>query len=487
MFAPTLLLPWASLMLGCGVSSEPPPVATVRVSVEAPGASPEEVRFGVSRPLEEAIREQPDVTHVITTSEEGRATLRVQFEPEVPEHHTMPHTIRVRRVVEPMREMLPAYAELPLIQPDRPTRVTGFLLADPSRAAVVETALERMSGVQDIRIHGRRDGVEVQLDSERLAQLGLSIEAVEQGISPVQEGIPDSAILLKRLTAPSPDELGQIVLGEGLTLSDVATIRVPPPERGVTTGTGDPAVWVEVIGRPPLDEERPAGLVPVDNRVDLFGRGLDAALDPLPNGVSLVARSPVEATVYFTDEAAMDAAVTLWSGVPGVLVHPTRAHRQHLFVVAPDGEPPAFLASSSLPVVPLHPPPEPELQVQIDREKAAAIGVSTAQVAARLRLAMAGREVIPGVQLTLGAGTSGGSTDPAMLQQVRIQTVEGASIPIGEVATLQLSGGSVPLTHWNGLRVVPYVVTAREPLEEADVTAAFEAAGEKAPFWLQPM
>jgi multidrug efflux pump subunit AcrB len=454
------------LALACG-PSEPPPVAEVFVSVDVPGAQPDAVWSGVGRPLEEAIRERPDVAHVVATSNEGHAMLQATFVPEYPEDWTETPVERIRSIVDPMGEMLPRGVLQPVVgeSVDR----TPWLLPSPARADEVKGLLARV-GVSDVRVDGLSDGIEIQVDPTRLAAFGLPVETVARRLRVVE---PDGLLLSSE--PPSLEALRAIGLVEGVQVRDVATLERAEPAVRVHTGSDEPAAMFWVSRPIPDETAREAGLVRLQFGVGLRGPGVDAAVNATA-GRTAVARSEQRTTVYFTDAATRDAALSTWAVQPGVVALPERAHDQVLYVVSKDGQP---VRVDGLPVVPLDPQPEPELQMTIDRDRVRALRISTEEVAAQLKAAVEGKALSPSVRMRVGD-----ADDPVQLASSPLRLRDGTAVPMGQVVTLTQAVGPGPLHHWNGLRVVPYVVTASESLEAAEVQAVFDANGVKAPFWL---
>ena len=418
------------------------------------------MRFLVARPLEEALREHPDVQHVFTRASEGRAVLHVRFRPESPDPAMPSGVARVREVVEPMGELLPEGVLLPLVQPSEPTSHPAFLLPDPQQVDAITDALERQPEIVQVRVWGRPTGTILTLDPERLATTGLSVEAVSSALAAADP---------LRLEPWSAEALGALRVRADVSVDMLGTLSDAEPDPFVTDARGRPAVLIEVVGASSAKDAGTHELVALEHRVDVTGTEVPAA-----DGQTATVRTADRVSVYFESAASQERAIAAWTTIPGLRVRPVRSHAQQLLVVAPEGVPPAL--PSELPVVPLLSAGAPELQIRIDRDRARRLGLSEVAVAQAIRSSRDGVPIRPG--LTVRVEVSESLTDLA------IPLPTGGTIPLSAVVEHVITSGSVDQMHWDGLRVVPYAVVSKDPLEKAAVARSFAAAGLTSPFWL---
>jgi multidrug efflux pump subunit AcrB len=157
----------------------------VNITVVLPGASAEDVETRVTQPLEDAIKQVPDIRFVISNSRENVCSILVRF-------RDIPERVFDKRVNDLRREIQnKAQADLPVEAKDpRVLEITtsnGFPTAQVMltgrggdevlrrTAREIRTDLERMAGVDQVFALGLQDPeLRVEFDPRRLASRGLN-------------------------------------------------------------------------------------------------------------------------------------------------------------------------------------------------------------------------------------------------------------------------------------------------------------------------
>ncbi|HEX7061414.1 MAG TPA: efflux RND transporter permease subunit [Woeseiaceae bacterium] len=252
-------------------------VTFANVFVPFPGASSAEVENVVAVPLEQVLAEIEGVEHTYSMSRPGMAVLTVQFEVGEPRTEAI---VRLYNAVYSNQDYLPPGigALPPLVKPmgidDVPIVTLTLWTQDPERGAhdlarvahSIEAEIKRVPGTRDVYTVGAPDRVvHVQLDPQRLAAYGLSLDALRQALSAGNAVTHAGAIVADNAWTPvtagtffgSAEDVAELVVGvrdgRAVYLEDVADVVAGPdqPERFVWFGTGAAA---RAIGlEPPID------------------------------------------------------------------------------------------------------------------------------------------------------------------------------------------------------------------------------------------
>lgn len=304
----------AALVLVAGIfsflkfPSQEEPSTTIRdamIFVVNPGLPAERMEQLVARPLEERLRELPELKHVVSTVRTGNVILQVTI------HESYaglpPIWQKVRAKVAEVSPQFPS-GTLPVSVNDDFGRVAvasiavtapGFSMSEMREPLKrLRDRLYELPGVQGVSFHGlQEERVYIEFDRARLAGLGLGAPAVLQqlqqqnvvlsGGQAVMSGI-NSALVASGEIA-SLDALREFVLGlpgtqgrndHAVRLGDIARIRVLPadPPEAAAVYKGEPAVVLGVSMR--------AG-----RNVQEFGQALKARMaelqQALPAGFAL--------------------------------------------------------------------------------------------------------------------------------------------------------------------------------------------------------
>jgi multidrug efflux pump subunit AcrB len=249
-------------------------VTFANIFIAFPGASAEQVESLVASPMEKVLGEISGVEHIYSMSSPGLATLGVQF--TVGEHRTEA-IVRLYNAIYSNQDWRPANAGIlpPLIKPkgidDVPILTLTLWTQDRSRgghelgqvARSIETEIQRVPGTRNVyTVGGVPSLVRVQLDAQRLAGYGVTIEDLRQALlaaNLVQHagtlvgGDRVTPVDAGEFLANRADVAGLVVAvrqGRPVFLEDVADVSTKPdqPDSYVWLGTGPGAGRV---GLPP--------------------------------------------------------------------------------------------------------------------------------------------------------------------------------------------------------------------------------------------
>lgn len=294
-------------------------IRTAVVSAALPGLSAPRVEQLLVEPIEEAVKQIPEVEKVRASAEYGVATLKVDLLPTVSD---------VKRVWSDLRNKLADLA------PELPQGTVGPIVNDDyGRVAVTTLALsgrdfshaelraearwlrDRLSAlpkVSRVDLYGAQDErIWLTFERARLAQIGLSPQAVLTAIAEQNRILPSGALLtddgMRYTLEPSGDFRSVEAIGDVPVRTPSGTVVYVRDLFDLERGYVDPP------RRPVLFDGRPAVVVAISMvpnvSIQAFGTEIDAAVSQLrgelPVGMSLelathqppiVARSVAEAS-----------------------------------------------------------------------------------------------------------------------------------------------------------------------------------------------
>ncbi|RZV35524.1 MAG: efflux RND transporter permease subunit [Chromatiales bacterium] len=256
-------------------------VTFANIFVPFPGASAGEVENIVAIPLEQVLAEIEGVKHTYSVSRPGMAVLTVQY--EVGEDRTSA-IVRLYNAVYSNEDWLPRGSGVlqPLIKPkgidDVPTVTLTLWTDDATRGAhelqrvahTLEAEIKRVPGTRDVYTIGGPDNVvHVQLDPQRLAAYGLSLDALRQALQAANVVSHAGAVVADNRNIPvtagtflaDERDVAELVIGvingKAIRLEDVADVAAGPdqPEQYVRHGTM-PAVTIAVAKKPGTNAAR---------------------------------------------------------------------------------------------------------------------------------------------------------------------------------------------------------------------------------------
>ncbi|MDH3620094.1 MAG: efflux RND transporter permease subunit [Gammaproteobacteria bacterium] len=256
-------------------------VTFANIFVPFPGASAGEVENIVAIPLEQVLAEIEGVKHTYSVSRPGMAVLTVQY--EVGEDRTSA-IVRLYNAVYSNEDWLPPGSGVmrPLIKPkgidDVPTVTLTLWTGDESRGAhelqrvahALEAEIKRVPGTRDVYTIGGPDNVvHVQLDPQRLAAYGLSLDVLRYALQASNVVAHAGAVVANNQHIPvtagtflaDRDDVAELVIGvidgKAIHLEDVAEVSAGPdqPEQYVRFGDA-PAVTIAIAKKPGTNAAR---------------------------------------------------------------------------------------------------------------------------------------------------------------------------------------------------------------------------------------
>ena len=245
-------------------------VTFANIFVPFPGASAVDVENLVAVPMEQVLAEIEGVKHTYSVSRPGMAVLTIQF--KVGQDRTAA-IVRLYNAVYSNQDWQPPGGGVlqPLIQPkgidDVPTVTVTLWTEDEERGAhelqriahSIEAEIKRVPGTRDVYTVGGPDSVvHVQLDPQRLAAYGLSLDALRYVLKASNVVSHAGDIVSENQNVPvtagtflaNRDDVAELVVGvsdgKAIHLDDVADVSAGPdtPEQYVRFGTGSAAVEI---------------------------------------------------------------------------------------------------------------------------------------------------------------------------------------------------------------------------------------------------
>jgi CzcA family heavy metal efflux pump len=251
---------WAGFRLPSAIYPE---LNFSRIKIVAQGSSlgARQVVFSVTRPLEEVVSIVPGVTRVQSHSIRGASELSIDFAPTT----DMAYALQlVRARVNQVQGALPSDLDIeierltPSLFPILSYNLQGgdpATLYDIARYQI-KPLLSRIPGVGRVEVQGAdvRE-IEVVVDPTRLGALGISYgelaDAIRravtvQAVGRVAQDYRQYLIVTDQ-EAHSADDIGAVVLGNGLRVRDVATVRVGTEDHvRIVAGDGKPAALINI-------------------------------------------------------------------------------------------------------------------------------------------------------------------------------------------------------------------------------------------------
>jgi CzcA family heavy metal efflux pump len=256
---------WAALRLPSAIYPE---LLFPRITVVAQGTSlgARQVVFSVTRPIEEAVSIVPGVQRVTSRSIRGSSEVQIYFAPNSDMQLALQH---VQARVNQARAQLPSEVELeverltPSVFPILSYNLEGgdpATLYDIARYQI-RPVLSRIPGVGRVDVQGSEvREIEVIADPARLAAQGMTYADLAQaiggsiGTDAVGRVTRDyrQYLVVADQSARSASDVGNVVIGNGLRVHDIATVALGTEDR------------VSVIAG---DEGRPAALLNITRQI----------------------------------------------------------------------------------------------------------------------------------------------------------------------------------------------------------------------------
>jgi multidrug efflux pump subunit AcrB len=252
----TPLLALAAMMLGMFAVMVTPreeepqiDVTFANVFVGFPGASTNEVENLVSIPMEQVLAEIDGVKHVYSVSRPGMGVLTVQFRVGEPRTEAL---VRLYNAIFSNQDWRPQNLGImpPIVKPmgidDVPIIAATLWTEDPDRgtqdllkvAHALEAEIKRVPGTRDVyTIGGSREIVHVELDPQRVAGFGMTLDDLRQALTASNTVSHAGALVYNNAEVPvqagtflsNREDVARLVVGmfEGrpVFLDDIASVR----------------------------------------------------------------------------------------------------------------------------------------------------------------------------------------------------------------------------------------------------------------------
>jgi CzcA family heavy metal efflux pump len=251
---------WAAFRLPSAIYPE---LTFSRITIVAQGTAlgARQVLFGVTRPLEEAVSIVPGVTRVQSRSIRGGSEVNVTFAPNTDMAFALQ---QVQARVNQARSELPSGLD---IQVERLTPslfpILSYNLEGGDPATLYDIAryqlrplFSRVPGVGRVDVQGSAvREIEVVADPSRLAAQGMTYDdlasAIGQATTVKAVGrVPADYrqyLVVTAERARSADDIASIVVGRGLRVRDLASVRPGTEDRvRIIAGDGGPAALINV-------------------------------------------------------------------------------------------------------------------------------------------------------------------------------------------------------------------------------------------------
>lgn len=221
------------------------PIVTVRAFY--PGASPETMDNEVARILEGAVARVTGVKEISTTSEEGDARLRVEFQPGM-NLDNVANDVReavsrvTRRLPDRVEDVLIIKADADAIPVVNLAILSDYLAPDQvTRLAEndIIPELTSIEGVADVNIYGARNRIlRVVVDPLRLTSFGLSVSDVAAVLRQASFDVPAGSFLsidqelIVRADASTitEEQVADIIIRDTIRIGDVASVHFAPQD-----------------------------------------------------------------------------------------------------------------------------------------------------------------------------------------------------------------------------------------------------------------
>jgi len=298
---------------------------TVTVLTEAGGLSPEEVEQLVTRPLEVALNATPGTQRVRSQSAAGLSVVWVEFDWSVDATRARQQVAERLSQAEMPAGVLPRMGPASSIMGE--ILLVGLVSRDgavsgPALRVLADNAVRprllAVSGVaQVIPMGGGVEQLQVNVHPDRLANLGLTLDAVREAAVGAQastaggfmERKGQEYVIRNLARTVDPAAIGDTVVetrsGVAIVLADVADVeRGIAPMRGDAGVNGHPAVILSVQKQPG------ANTVTLTRTLEAALGGLHAGLPAGVEMVPLFRQSDfIEASIGNVEEALRDGAI----------------------------------------------------------------------------------------------------------------------------------------------------------------------------------
>jgi CzcA family heavy metal efflux pump len=251
---------WAAMQLPSAIYPE---LVFPRITIVAEGSAlgAQQIVFGITRPLEEAVSVVPGVSRVNSKTIRGSSQIDITFAPTTDMIYAL-QLVQAR--VNEVQPQLPAGVQIeiarltPSLFPILSYNLEGgdpATLYDMARYQI-KPLLSRIPGVGRVDVQGSdvRE-IEVVADPERLASAGLSYDdlatAIDSSITPQAVGRVArdyrQYLIVTDVEAHGADDIANVVVSNGLRVRDLATVMLGTEDHvSVIAGDGRPAAQLNI-------------------------------------------------------------------------------------------------------------------------------------------------------------------------------------------------------------------------------------------------
>lgn len=220
-----------------------------------PGATPSDVEELITKPIEKEVAGIGDLAEFTSSSTFGVSVVSVQFEPSV---DTKDAIAKLKDAADTAKSKLPTDVIGPDVKEisfsDFPV-ITFALIGNLSTlelsqiADTVATELGTVQGVLKTEVSGNvKKEVVITLDQTKLENANLSIVDISNAIKYANMDMPAGAIDIDKMTysirfqgrIENIQDLGKIIIGNNLTLSDIAKIELKTDEQSTLSRIWQP-------------------------------------------------------------------------------------------------------------------------------------------------------------------------------------------------------------------------------------------------------
>ncbi len=172
-----------------------------------PGASAERVEALLARPLEDALREVPEINYIASNSRPGGVSILIRLVDDISLEQSERAFSEMREKLERVRDKLPAKASMPTLDSDRGYAFTWVgavtwagkgapdYIALGRYAAELGSRLNTVAGTELVRLYGMpEEEVRVELDPIAVASLGMDTLAVAARLGAMDAKVPAGEI-----------------------------------------------------------------------------------------------------------------------------------------------------------------------------------------------------------------------------------------------------------------------------------------------------
>ncbi|MEE2527262.1 efflux RND transporter permease subunit [Hyphobacterium sp. HN65] len=245
-----------------------------------PGASAERVEALITDPIEDSIRELPEVDEVVSTSRSGMSLININIREDLSATEVDQTWTQIREQVDAVRPVLPAEAGTPDVRRQYIGAATMIVSlgwradGDPNMAILsrlagdLEDRLTNISGTEETRLFGiAEEEIRVLADPDALAALGLTVGDLAGLVSQADAKTPAGELRTGDVNLnveiggefETLDRIRTVPViesddGQFVRLGDIAEIErgVRTPEQAMAYFNGDRVVYVAGFLQPEL-------------------------------------------------------------------------------------------------------------------------------------------------------------------------------------------------------------------------------------------